>query len=334
LWAQKHTTVYKSYLHKYICIETGDSLGERNSSTGNSSTRPESSMRSLRSKITSPASTARSMIKRSFPATYHFKAPKIPIIKLSKSSELEALTNIVSRPGDEFRHTHPQLTGRDYSEQQRAFAIGLVIEAEQMALNPDAQLPDTVTPQKELILRNILANPAFKIAAIKSDRLTELKIAFEELDVNLRFIELSRLRPHLSKQKLRDLAREDVGIANDMLLYHRADPNSEDSKGGTAAAPPLNFMYIGLPIFEAALKKDNSKSSPFSIALGLLADLHWIEDKVPEILDEEARAKALSDYSRAGEVLAIYENQSDDRSLNDSLTREGFLKLSMVMLMI
>jgi len=332
LWAQKHTTVYKSYLHKYICIETGDSLGERNSSTGNSSTRPESSMRSLRSKITSPATTARSMIKKAFPARYHFKAPKIPIIKLSTPSELEGLTNIVSRPGDTFRHTHPQLPDRDYSEQQRTFAIDLVIEAEQMALNPDAPVPDTVTPQKEAILRNILANPDFKVAAIKSDRESELRIAFEELDINLRFIELSRSRPHLSKQKLRDLAREDIGTANDMILYRRADPNSEDSKGGAAAAPPLNFMYIGLPIFEHAIREDNSQTAPFTIALGLLADLQWIESRIPQILDEDARSQALDDYSDARPVLDVYEKQLETSALSSDMTKEGFIARRMAAL--
>ncbi len=331
LWAQIHTTVYKSYLHKYICIETGDSLGERNSSTGNFPTKPNVSLRSLRSRITSPEATARSLIRRSFPVQYYFEAPKISIIKFSTSPELENETNIVSRPGGDFRHTHPQLPGRDYSDQQRTFAIGLVIEAEKMAANPDAPIPDTVTPQKERLLMNILANPNFKKAAIKSDRSTELKIAFEELDLNLHFIELSRSSSEVSVEELRASAKADIESANDMLLYHQADPNSEDSKGGVASVPPLNFMYIGLPIFKKALKEDNSKTAPFTLALELLPDLRWIESRIPQILDESARAQVLTDYSNARDVLDIYEYRLQNPVSGD-LTKEGFVERRMTQL--
>ncbi|MFH1685865.1 MAG: hypothetical protein ABH983_06190 [Candidatus Micrarchaeota archaeon] len=303
-------------------------MGEGNSSTGNSSTKPNVSMRSLRSRITSPATTARSLIKKTFPATYHFEAPKIPIIKFSTAFELENETNVISRPGDDFRHTHPQLPGRDYSEQQRIFAIGLVIEAEQMAADSEAPIPDTVTPQKEVLLRNMLANPDFKKAAIKSDRSTELRIAFEELDLNLHFIELSRSKSGLSTSQLRTLARTDIDMANDMLLYLKADPDSKDSKGGAASVPPLNFMYIGLPIFENALKKDNSKTAPFTLALQLLPDLRWIESRIPQILDESARAQALTDYSNARGVLDIYEYRLQNPVAGD-LTKDGFVERRM-----
>lgn len=306
-------------------------MGESNSSTGNSSTKPNVSMRSLRSRITSPEATARSLIKKTFPATYHFEAPKIPIIKFSTAFELENETNVISRPGDDFRHTHPQLPGRDYSEQQRTFAIGLVIEAEQMARDPDAPVPDTVTPQKERLLMSILANPNFKKAAIKSDRSTELRIAFEELDLNLHFIELSRSSSGASVEELRALAKADIELANDILLYHQADPNSEDSKGGVASVPPLNFMYVGLPIFENALKKDNSKTAPFTLALQLLPDLRWIESRIPQILDESARAQALTDYSNARGVLDIYEYRLQNPVAGD-LTKEGFVERRMAQL--
>ena len=218
--AIKSHNPFKIYLHTYICIETGEMMGEGSSNKGQTKKSlkqlmkgftpstyiiANSYVRSLARKL--PPEVEEPRRPKPVPAGPEIRTPIMPgpppevQIREKESSLPDVLRDQLVQTEDRF--SHPALPNKTFTAEQTYVAFELVIAAEKAILNDDQDVYSELTPSREKILRSLMELPYFVDAVKKHHADKALRVTLEELNIDVELNNLRNSDPEVNTDEVR-----------------------------------------------------------------------------------------------------------------------------------
>lgn len=279
---EKHHNL-KTNLHKNLCTQTGDNLGQPNPD------RNPLSITALRPGKRSTGESIESSLR------LRWKVPVVEGIPTGRKytpprrADLEGQLLPVAPEGKRtgWVFAHPDLPGMLFNAEQSGEAFSLVINADFFTLRPNSriQMPE----EQSSLIRALRDMKEFRVATHMRDRKGQLKSALELLQMELHVAELLDRNLATETPEAFGIAREHFTKAREWMAQFQEE--KDKAPDALTAVPVRRMMQIW---------KASPHLAPFEIALGVAMEMRGDNKtlstmrpsftELPPVSEEEARS--------------------------------------------